>query len=194
MEGVTMSKNPAEQYLALKAIQSGLAAALKVVERQVDEVRQVFGSKSFDSQLGTLGLTITKPKVGKFDRAALLSIAREQYPHEVTEAWIEHVPAVPAHDIEHPPAVSATLESTLRKRFKVKKVAGVLAVVDEVENPESGEVTDVVVPWAEVDPGGEHWTARLTDDAKSDAARAIVSKLDVISGILEEPSRPSVDA
>lgn len=171
--------NPAAQYLALKAIGAGITQALKVIEAQVDEVRTVFGSKSFDDQLGTLGWTQKKDALEFPDESKLLEYLAVVEPAEVEPAHDELVPEVviPAHTVHHPARVKPTGRAILTKRLKIVKGA----VVDTVTGEE--------LPWVRIVPGGGHWTARLTDDAKEDAARAIVARIDSVAALLD-PERP----
>ena len=137
---MTTPSNPGAQYLALRAIKLGIDAALAVVEAQVDEVRAVFGSKSFDSPLGTLGLTVTKPKVDFPDEGKLLAYL-EQLDTEadplIDPAVDEEIPeqTIPAHTVRHPARVRPSARAELAKRCKI--------TTDGVIDPTTGEVLDV---------------------------------------------------
>lgn len=167
-----MNGTPADAYLALRAIKAGIDAALAELEKEVGQVRAVYGSKSFDSPLGTLVWTNPPVPALTFDPDALLEWARVNMPHEVIE---ERSEIIPEHHVFHPAEVRSTLPKTLQKRFKARD--GV--VVDG----DTGEVVDWAHQPEQTRTG--HWTTKLTPEAKDDAAAAILARLDTLTGILQ---------
>ena len=94
---------PPERYAALRALESGLKAALEDAARDVVNYRRMTSAKAFEPAWGSLIFALGKPSIN-LPTEALIEWAQKHMPHEVIPEHTEIIPAtvraVPDQNVE----------------------------------------------------------------------------------------------
>lgn len=78
--------NPAEQLMLAQAYIHGLQAKVAQLKAQILGIRDAYGSKSFETQLGPVSVAVPKPKPVVTDEVGLFEWVQNNYPAEIVPA------------------------------------------------------------------------------------------------------------